>query len=364
VSSLAGLYLMKILVISLAGIGDTLLATPLIHELRVNFPTAAIDALVMWAGSRDILETNPHVHTVYHKNLLRDGKLSAIQFLLSLRPQRYDVSINTYPQSKLEYRLGAFLIQAKQRLSHTYGNTTSLDRWLVTHTLPQDYDRHSVENNLALLQLIGAKPQLPEHRTNLFLSEREKLWAKQTLEATGLSGRKLLGIHVGSGKTKNLELRRWPLDCYLDLIRQLTAAEPEAAVLLFGGPEEQADHEQILQQTSNPQVRVAPSKSLRQAAALIQLCRAFLSVDTALMHVAAAVEVPRQVVIETPTFNKTIEPFRRSYELVPNPAVAGRNLDYYRYDGRGIKGTAAELERCMRSVIVPTVLERVRAALA
>ena len=56
---------MKILVISLAGIGDTLLATPLIHELRANFPDATIDALVLWAGSKDLLEDNPHLGRVH-----------------------------------------------------------------------------------------------------------------------------------------------------------------------------------------------------------------------------------------------------------------------------------------------------------
>jgi ADP-heptose:LPS heptosyltransferase len=51
---------MNILVISLAGIGDTLFATPLIHELRANFPAANIDALVLWTGSKHLLEGNPH----------------------------------------------------------------------------------------------------------------------------------------------------------------------------------------------------------------------------------------------------------------------------------------------------------------
>ena len=85
-------------------------------------------------------------------------------------------------------------------------------------------------------------------------------------------------------------------------------------------------------------------------------CTAFLSVDTALMHLAAAVKV-RQIVIEAPTFNKTNEPYGNNYELVRNPAVGGRNLDYYRYDGKGIQGTREELVRCMASVSVEAVLE-------
>src|SRR5258706_261068 len=93
--------------------------------------------------------------------------------------------------------------------------------------------------------------------------------------------------------------------------------------------------------------RKRDTKTLRQAAAVIQKCDAFLSVDTVLMHVAAAVKVPRQIVIETPTWNKPIEPFGQSFTLVPNPRVAGRNLDFYRYDGQGIKGTKEEIVRCM-----------------
>src|SRR2546426_628962 len=79
------------------------------------------------------------------------------------------------------------------------------------------------------------------------------------------------------------------------------------------------------------------TQNLRQAAALIEKCAAFLSVDTALMHLAAAMRVPQQIVIEAPTFNKTNEPFGQPYLLVKNPAVAGRNLDFYRYDGHGIR---------------------------
>jgi len=92
------------------------------------------------------------------------------------------------------------------------------------------------------------------------------------------------------------------------------------------------------------------TRSIREAAALLEHCAVFVSVDNALMHCAAAVKVPRQILIESPTFGPTLEPYRRPYQLVPNPAVHGRNLEYYRYDGRGIRGTPEELTRCMRSV--------------
>jgi len=89
----------------------------------------------------------------------------------------------------------------------------------------------------------------------------------------------------------------------------------------------------------------------------------FLSVDTALMHLAAAVKTPAQIVIETMTFNPTMEPYRRPYVLIRNPNLQGRNLEYYRYDGRGIRGRAAELLACMRAITVEDVLRQVRTAI-
>jgi len=122
---------MKILVISLAGIGDTLFATPLIHELRINFPGAEIDAVVLWPGSREIIEGSPHLNRVYQRNLITDSKLASLGFLCSLRRRRYDFSVNTHPQSRRHYRLVARLIGAETRISHDYDHAHGLDRWLA-----------------------------------------------------------------------------------------------------------------------------------------------------------------------------------------------------------------------------------------
>lgn len=354
---------MKVLVIALAGIGDTLLATPLIAELRANFPEAILHAFVLWPGSKDILEGNPHLDAVHQCNLIREPWLRAVRFLWRLRRQRYDISINAHPQSRRAYRLVARLIGAPQRLSHAYDNACFLDRLLVNRVIPQDYTIHGVENNLRLLELLGRRPVLPEADCRVYLSPADEQWAETFLRAHQLVDRPRLGIHVGSGGTKNLRLKRWPLGCYLELVRRLTQESPRTAILLLGGPEEQADHAQILQQVPGDAVFSPHTRTLRQATALIKRCQVFLSVDTALMHLAAAVKVPRQIVIEAPTLNTTNLPWRQPFILVPNPAVHGRNLEFYRYDGRGIRGTAEELIRCMEAVKVEDVLAAVKKAL-
>jgi heptosyltransferase-2 len=353
---------LKISVISLAGIGDTLFATPLIHELRANFPQATIDALVRWNGAK-FLENNPHLNTVYQRDLAGESKTSALRFLLTLRSNGYDVSFNTHPQSNRLYRVVARVIGARTRLSHEYECSGALDRLLVNCSIPQDYGRHAVENNLALLPFAGAKVLLPSHRYEIFLTDTDKAWAENFIMQEKLAGRRMMGIHAGSGATKNLALRRWPLENYIELVRRLQEKEPELAVLFFGGPEEKQDYEKIQAAHGGKNVLFPKTENLLQAAALIGKSDLFLSVDTALMHVAAAMGVKHQIVIETPTWNKPIEPYGNPFTLVRNPAVAGRNLDYYRYDGGDIKGTREELLRCMTSIKVEDVFNAVTAAL-
>jgi len=354
---------MKILVISMAGIGDTLLATPLISELRANFPKAQIDALVLWAGSKDLLKGNPNLNSVFQKNLLKESMASALRFLLPLRRAAYDVSINTHPQSRRHYRITSRFICARTRISHVYDSWNILDSFLVNRTLPQSYERHTVENNLELLSLLEGKPTSAGHELQVFFSSVDQDWAESFLASHKLSENLCLGLHVGSGGTKNLMLKRWPLAGYIELIARLRKVAPDLAILLFGGPDEEPELRQVLATHPSPLVVRANSQTLRQAAALMQRCSAFLSVDTALMHLAAAVKTPRQIVLEAPTFNKTNEPYGNRFTLVRNPAVAGRNLEYYRYDGRGIRGTREELIRCMESISVDSVQEAIESAL-
>lgn len=354
---------MKILLIAMSGIGDTLIATPLLHELRANFPGAQIDVLVMWAGARDLLEGNPHVNRVWQKNFIKEGALRSFPFLVQVRREGYDISLNAHTQGRLAYRATARLIGARLRVSHAYDNTRAWERILIHRTAPEDYSVHSVENNNRLLPLIGARVMLPSHEMELTLTPAETAWASDFSTRHQLAARRCLGLHVGSGGTKNLVLKRWPLEHYIALLKQLTTAQPQLAVLLFGGPEEQEAHARIRAEVPSPNILIPESRNLRQAGALLKHCHAFLSVDTALMHLAAAMKVPNQIVIEAPTLNPTNLPHGNRFTLVRNPVVNGRNLDYYRYDGGPIKGTDAELIAAMSSVSVEAVGQAVAESL-
>lgn len=344
----------RILVLSLSGIGDTLMATPLLHELRLQYPDAAIDVLVLWAGAAEVLRGNRHVREVIRHDFLKAGRVSSVARCLELRRRRYDLSINTHTQGRRGYRLIARLIGARERLSHEYENQSWLDRLLVTRSRPQDYSLHVMENNARLLELLGLEPRLACPGYEVFLSEAERRWAVEWLEHHRLTGSAWLGLHTGSGGTKNLALRRWPVGHYAELLRRWKRLYPSVPVVLFGAQEERVLHDQL--RAEGVEFLEANAPGLREAMALVGHARGFLSVDTVFMHIAAALRVPRQWVIETPTLNRPVHPRRTDWTLIPNPAIGGRHLEYYRYDGRPIAGSADELTRLMASVSVDSVL--------
>ncbi len=344
----------RILVLSLSGIGDTLMATPLLHELRLQYPSAALDVLVLWAGAAEVLRGNPHVREVIRHDFLKASRFASVARCVELRRRRYDLSINTHTQGRREYRLIARLIGARERLSHEYENQSWMDRLLVTQSLPQDYSLHVMENNAQLLGLLGLSARLPSPGYEVFLSEDEQQWAIGWLQNQKLLGRPWLGIHVGSGGTKNLALRRWPVGHYARLLQEWRRRFPSIPVVLFGAHEERALHVQLRQ--AGAEFVDAESPGLREAMALVGHAQGFLSVDTVFMHIAAAMGVPRQWVIETPTLNRPVHPRRTDWTLIPNASIAGRHLDFYRYDGRSIAGTADELLGIMSSVSVESVL--------
>ena len=341
----------KFLLISLAGIGDTLSIIPLIYVIRKNFPNDILDCLVMWKGSEDILKNNPNINSIIHFNMLKSGFFKTLIFCLKMRG-KYDISINTYPQSKIYYRIIAWLIGAELRISHTYDNHNFLDNFLVNKTVIQDYNKHFIDNNLNLLNLLNITKFTKEKSYNLYLSHY-KLDVERFILNSKIDKKILIGIHLGSGNTKNLALRRWPLDNYIKLINNLILKYKPIHILLFGGPDEYNDQDYLLSKCNNLyNISCVRNNDILYSAAIINKCNLFISVDTVFMHLAAVAKVPLQIVIKTPTFNKTVEPYANDFILIGGDIPA--NI-YYKYDGYGIHGLKSNIINYMKSISVEKV---------
>jgi len=71
----------------------------------------------------------------------------------------------------------------------------------VNRSLPQDYTRPCIENNLARCRW-RCQTDADRHEYELFLTPAEHAWADQFIADHNLAQRRRIGFHVGSGGTK------------------------------------------------------------------------------------------------------------------------------------------------------------------
>jgi len=93
--------LKKILIIRTDRIGDVILSTPVIKNLRDAYPNAHI-AFMLRPYTKEIAENNPYLNEViiYDKNNKHKSILSSIRFCLWLHKKKFDIAFILNPTNR------------------------------------------------------------------------------------------------------------------------------------------------------------------------------------------------------------------------------------------------------------------------
>lgn len=222
-----------------------------------------------------------------------------------LRPRHFDLGLATFFSSTLLTAWVLLLAGCRYRVAYAQSRKRGL---LNTITL-LDGGGHELDRHLRLLQISGE--QL-DRRTAVQVSPRARRDAAEFLTRNGLGiERPVLGVHPGCDRV-NL-LKRWPIERFVRVIARVVTAGL-ADVVVFLGPDEM-DLYDSLAACVGPRVRVVCSANFDNVAAQIGQCQAFLSNDSGLMHVAAALRVP-VVVIFGPTDTVKNAPIGEAVTLI------------------------------------------------
>jgi ADP-heptose:LPS heptosyltransferase len=142
----------KFLIIQTAFIGDVVLATPVIKELKRIYPDSEIDFLLR-KGNEPILANNPHLKTVYTFDK-KKGKLSSLFGLVKqFRKRKYDEIINLHRFASSG--LIAILSDGKKTIGFTKNPLSVFYSMKVVHEIGNGL--HEVERNLMTIQHHGAQ---------------------------------------------------------------------------------------------------------------------------------------------------------------------------------------------------------------
>ena len=306
---------MKILVLALSGIGDALMFTPALKLLRQSLPSAQIDALVMFNGTKEIYETNPNFNKVIHFDFLKEGAANSLKFVLGLR-NKYDATINVYPSNRKEYNFINFLLGAKKRVGVEYlrMNSSNLG-WLNNRTVLENDKTHNAQTNIKLVEKLVSKKFDKEPEMQISLSDDDKTFAESFLKGKNILEKDfVVGFHPGCATLKNHIKRRWEPEKFAELGKKLIK-EKNAKLFLFGGPEEEELKSSINKTIDSENSYVIKTEKFLQSIAIMKRCDVFVTNDSALMHVASALGL-KVIAIIGPTNPHYIHPWKTEHKIV------------------------------------------------
>ncbi len=273
----------KILIIKLRAIGDVLLSTPVIANLRSHFPGSEIHFLVETPG-KAILSGNPGLDRIVElplslwRNLpFLESWKNHIQFLLKLRREKYDIVLDLFgnPRSAWITWFSGARIRA--------GFAFRIRKLAYNVKVPPRPDRvHEVEFNLDALRALGIPVHV--HSPQFKFTDEEHLRMKKWL--AGFDGKKRIGMHVWGGWPS----KRWPIGKFA-LLAQRLGREYDAVSIVVWGPGEKEYGEQVCRMSGGYAV-LTQETSLGELGALFSMCDLVIACDSGPMHLSAAVGTP------------------------------------------------------------------------
>jgi ADP-heptose:LPS heptosyltransferase len=302
---------LNIVIPIVAGVGNALMALPMVRQLKRHRPDARVTVIARIDAMAKPFRRLPEIDEVL---VTGTGAKGLLRMVGSARKRRPDVYLVPFPSNRWQYSLLAQLSGAKRRLIHGY----PVGYWRALHFLPAERvpaerGLHDVVQNLRLLKGIGIEPDETE-APRFLLHDEDRANAAELLGDTP----PFVAIHAGSAKTILARAKRWPPEKYAELIDQL-----DRPVVLLEGPDEAGVADEILRHVKSAKPRVLRlCGPLSDAAAVLERASLYVGSDSGLAHLAAAVGT-RPVTIFGPADPDRVAPFGyRHLVIQPNRACA------------------------------------------
>lgn len=322
----------RLLVVTLADLGDALLTTPALHALRHAFPHTQIDILTTPVGAAalhhassdqghplfdDLILFEKHRFDTLQAMLQLANLRYAWQLWRRLRSGRYDACVLLHHLTTwfgtLKYAALVWASGALQRYGLDNGRGGFLTHAAHSHGFGA---RHQVEYWQQVVALLGAAPARPtptftptadDHdAAQALLSPIQPLPCGKDLRGTLAPQPLLIALHPGSGAYA--PARRWPPQRWAAVADTLIATG--STLVLLGGSEEDSLRRSVLgaMQHAEHVLDLGGRTTLGQLAAILQRCNLFIGNDSGVAHLAGSVGTPT-VTVFGPTDPHTWGPY-------------------------------------------------------
>ena len=332
----------KILIIKLRAIGDVVLSTIVLDNIRAAFPKARIDFLTEEA-SKEVVLGNPILNNVIVYDRSGVSRLSPlkrlarnIKFLQMIRHQNYDLVFDFFgnPRSAI-FTLAS---KADSRVGYNFRFRR------LAYNIKVDSRADEVHEALWHLDALTALgiPVVSRH-LNFEVGEGSRNFAENFWQKEQLYDQKVIAINFSGGWPS----KRWYIDRFAHLADCLIDYY-QARVVIVWGPAEKEQASELQKLVTRPTV-LMPDTNLKQLAAILQKVDLLVTTDSGPMHIAAAMGTPC-VALFGPTDPNLQGPYGDIHEIINSNEV----------HCLGCNRVSCETITCMSTITVRHVLTAVK----
>ena len=334
----------NILLIQLGDIGDVVYSFPCVKALKETYPAAKV-VIAVRDKTRELLEDCPWVDGVIavdtQKRNLWQQLIFQKFFWGMVRSFGFDLAIDL--RNGTRGAILAFLSGAAQRIGRYAFDGKLWRNRLFTHLVLPDggADQFIAEYYLDTIAEYGITTENlnPEIRP---AATKAKAIFKLLRNENVPTDKPIVAIQPFS----LWAYKEWAASKFVQLIQQLTK-EFDIAIIITGAPSEREKAEAIVSQCGDNVFNLAGKTSLNLLASLLKECKLFLGVDSAGVHIAAAVGTPT-VSLYGPSPSEVWAPKGE------NHSVIRKDFDCVPCRETGCQGSM--VSRCMDELTVDEVL--------
>jgi len=281
----------NILVIKLDEIGDFVLSTPFLRELRRNFPDSRI-TLIIKEEVFNLAETCPYVNMVIPLNLKMNKLLRVfIQYYRVLKicknylwKEKLDLAIIPRWDGDDNYHaFTAYFSKAKNIIGYNQNDGTEK---LLSIKLRKDKIQDEVLQNLDIIKFIGGN--VINNKTELWLTKEDEKYANNLLLPYKKENKIIITLAPGASAFK----RMWPKEYFLELMSLIINELGENCYFVLPGNNKENYLGNYLGKNLKLVLNMIGKTTLRQAAAIISQSNLFIGNDCGLLHIASALDIP------------------------------------------------------------------------
>ncbi|MFT5904263.1 MAG: heptosyltransferase-2 [Flammeovirgaceae bacterium] len=290
----------KALIVAGGGIGDVLMATPMIRAVAAENDNVQISVLVVSGVNRQVLQSNPDVFNVFVWKEFENDKLNLIKLI---QKEGFEIAIHSHGSTRNYFHAIPLLAGIPIRLGFNRRPLGGgIMAWVRMKTLTSSIlysvgEAKRTRMNLDLLRFCG----IENDDESYVLSSNEPAVKNQGM----------IGFHPGCDAKG--EIKRWPIERFVALGKKLIDQKCATKVSFYLGPSEQDLKSAI---SGNAGFEVVEAKSIGELSEKMSLCEIFVSNDSGLSHVAAALKLPTVVLFGPTTPQEYILPtLHRNIEM-------------------------------------------------